>query len=46
MKHKRVYEMLKRAGHSPWKALEIIIEARRKDKWALDYIRSWRARRT
>lgn len=39
MRHKRVYEMLKASGHSPITALQIIVEARRGDKWALQWIK-------
>ena len=39
VKHQRVYEMLKRIGHTPLKALEIVIDASRGDKHALTWIR-------
>jgi hypothetical protein len=39
MKHHRVYEMLKRFGHESFKAAEIVLDARRGDRWALDWIR-------
>lgn len=39
MKHHRVYRLLKNAGHSPIKALEIIFDARRNDKDALTWIK-------
>lgn len=39
MKHRRVYEMLKRAGHSPLKAIEIILDASRGEEHALVWIR-------
>lgn len=37
--YRRVYEMLKSRGHSPVKALEILLEARRGDELALAWIR-------
>jgi hypothetical protein len=42
MSHKRIYKMLKQHRHSPVKALEIIVSAKRGDKWALQWIRSVR----
>ena len=39
MKYKRIYEMLKGNGHSPIKAAEIIIDAKRGDAWSLYWIR-------
>jgi hypothetical protein len=39
MKHRRVYELLKRAGHSPAKALEIEIDAAGGDDHALEWVR-------
>lgn len=38
-KYKRVYEMLKRYGHAPCKAAEIIVDARRKDTFALTWVK-------
>lgn len=38
-KYPRTYAMLKRAGHSPAKAVEIIIDAQRGDKHALMWVR-------
>lgn len=37
--YRRVYRMLTKYGHSPVKALEMIIDARRRDKFALSWIR-------
>jgi hypothetical protein len=42
MKYKRIYKMLIYCGHSPSKAAEIILDASRKDKWALKWIKSLR----
>lgn len=39
MKHKRIYEALKAHGHSPSKAVEILVDARRKNRFALSWIR-------
>jgi len=39
MKHVRVYRMLVTYGHTPQKALEIVVEARRHNQQALDWIR-------
>lgn len=41
----RVYTMLKGAGHAPSKAIEIIIDARRGDRFAIKWIRTLRAGR-
>ncbi len=43
MKHKRVYEMLKRYGFSPITALAIVVDARRHDRIAMLFIRTIRA---
>lgn len=43
MKYRRVYEMLKRGGHSPFKAAEIVLDARRGRQWALLWIRTVRS---
>lgn len=40
MRHRRVYEMLKRAGHSPAKAIEILVDARRGNRHAVDWVRA------
>lgn len=39
MSHPRVYALLKWLGHSPLKALEIVIAARRGDEHALAWVR-------
>lgn len=39
MKHERSYNELKRYGHSPVKALEIIVSASRGDSFSLKWIR-------
>lgn len=36
----KIYEILKRAGHSPYKAAEIALDAKRGDEYALAWIRS------
>lgn len=38
MRHARTYEMLKAYGHSPVKALEIVLDASRGDRTALQWI--------
>lgn len=38
------YDLLKAEGHSPAKAAEIVLDARRGDKWALFWVRNARAR--
>jgi len=40
MTHPRIYAMLKRAGHSPFKAVEIILDANRGIKHALSWVRT------
>jgi hypothetical protein len=48
MKYKRIYEMLKKYGHSPLMANQIIFDASRGDKHAIKWIvhvfeyRHWR----
>jgi hypothetical protein len=37
--YRRVYALLKRAGHSPAKSFEIVLDASRGDRFALDWIR-------
>lgn len=47
-KYPRVYAMLKWHGHSPVTALQVIVEAKRGNTYALDWIRvlrGWRKRR-
>lgn len=39
MTHPRVYALLKRAGHSPFKAAEIILDASRRSEHALIWVR-------
>lgn len=39
MQYRRIFRMLVAAGHSGEKALEIIIEARRKSRHAVQWIR-------
>lgn len=39
MKHPRIYTVLKNAGHSPLKAAQIILDARRGDWWSIWWIR-------
>jgi hypothetical protein len=39
MSHPRVYNALKSFGHSPQKALEILLDAKRGDRYALNWIR-------
>lgn len=39
MGYTRVYGLLKATGHSPEKALEILIDARRGKRYALDWVR-------
>ncbi len=43
MKHPRIYAMLKQAGHSPAKAVEIILDAKRGDGFCRRWIRTLRA---
>lgn len=43
MRYRRTYAMLKRRGLSPAKALEVIIDARRGDRYALEFIHTARA---
>jgi hypothetical protein len=42
MKYRRTYAMLKRAGFSPAKALEVVIDAKRGDRYALAFIQTAR----
>ena len=42
MRYRRVYKMLIAYGHDATKALEIVLDARRKDKHALCWIRTIR----
>lgn len=42
LKYQRIYAMLKRCGHSPMVALQIIVDAARNDKSALNWIRALR----
>lgn len=46
MRYRRVYEMLKRAGHTPTKATEIILDAKRRQQVAINWIRTLRRART
>lgn len=39
MSHPRIYALLKRAGHSPFKAAEIILDGSRRQEHALIWIR-------
>jgi len=39
MKHRRVYAMLRLAGHSPESALRVVVDARRGEEFALSWIR-------
>jgi hypothetical protein len=41
-RYPRAYAMLKRAGFSPAKALEVLFDAERGDRYALDVIRALR----
>lgn len=38
----RCYALLKQRGHTAWKAAEIILEASRGGKFAIDWIKSMR----
>lgn len=38
----RCYALLRQRGHTAWKAAEIILSARRKDKFAIDWIKGMR----
>ncbi len=40
VKYKRVYAALKRVGHTPAKALELLIDASRGDRLALLWVRT------
>lgn len=40
MKYPRIYRLLKRQGHSPAKAIEMLIDAKRGDRWAVDWIKA------
>lgn len=44
-RYPRIYAMLKRLGHGPAKAIEIILDAKRKDRFALNWIRLARSSR-
>lgn len=37
------YEVLKAAGHSPAKAAEIVLDAKRGDRWAIAWIATCRS---
>lgn len=37
--YQRTYRLLKMAGHSPFTAASIIIDAMRSDRYAMDWIR-------
>lgn len=39
MRYKHTYNLLKQAGHSPYKALEIVLDAIRGNRYALMWIR-------
>lgn len=39
----RIYALLKRCGHSPIKAFEILLEAKRGKRFAMDWIKCLRA---
>jgi len=39
MRYPIIYDLLKRAGHSPAKAIEIILDAKRGDAHAMVWIR-------
>lgn len=45
MKYLRIYRMLLNYGHSPMKAVEIILDAKRGDCWSISWIRMVRATR-
>ena len=38
MKHKHIYNLLKKVGHSPAKAAEILLDAQRGDRFSIDWI--------
>lgn len=38
-RYPRVYKLLKNAGHSPAKAIEIIIDASRGNEWAMEWLK-------
>lgn len=40
MSHPRIYAALKYAGHCPANAAEIILDARRGDRYALQWVRA------
>ena len=42
MKYQRTYNLLKQHGHTASKALEILHDAKRKDRWSLKWIRALR----
>ena len=42
---KRLYRLLKDAGHDPAKAVELLLDAKRGDEWALIWIRVLRRNR-
>jgi len=39
MDWKQIYEALKTHGHSPFKAAEIILDARRNNQYAIEWIK-------
>ena len=41
MKYKRIYEMLKKEGHTPVKALDILVDAQRKPGVFRKNAREW-----
>lgn len=46
LRQKKIYELLKKAGHSPVKAYEILLDATRGDEWACLWIKTlFQARR-
>ena len=38
-RYPRIYRLLKRAGHDPAKAIELLLDAMRGDEWALRWIK-------
>jgi hypothetical protein len=44
-RYPRIYRLLKGAGHDPAKAVELLLDAKRGDEWALIWIRVLRRNR-
>ena len=44
-RYPRIYRLLKDAGHDPAKAVELLLDAKRGDEWALIWIRVLRRNR-